>query len=47
MFSNGVGVKEGGCLSLVHISNFVGDFVFLTDANELTRTQKYRVAFQK
>jgi hypothetical protein len=40
MFSNGVGVKEGGCLS-------VGDFVFLTDANELTRTQKYRVAFQK
>ena len=21
-------------LSLVHISNFVGDFVFLTDANE-------------
>jgi hypothetical protein len=34
-------------LSLVHTSNFVGDFVFLTDANEWTRTQKYRVAFQK
>jgi hypothetical protein len=34
-------------LSLVHTSNFVGDFVFLTDANEWTRTQKKRVAFQK
>ena len=32
--------------SLVHISNFLGDFVFLTDANERTRTEKYRVAFQ-
>jgi hypothetical protein len=33
-------------LSLVHTSNFVGNFVFLTDANERSRTQKYRVAFQ-
>jgi hypothetical protein len=31
--------------SLVHTSNFVRDFVFLTDANEWTRTQKYRALF--
>jgi hypothetical protein len=30
-------------LSLVHTSNFVGDFLLLTNVNEWTRSQKHRI----
>jgi hypothetical protein len=35
-----------GILGLIYTSNFVGDFLLLTNANEWNHSQKYEIAFR-